>query len=190
MMEETPLQAEVHERSRQAFMERYKADRALELELSKFSGDLEKSFLQAAAVLNGGSATVFLSFIGSTSDKVRVDPYLLSMSFIAWVTGLTFALTTGWIAYQAQSGFIRAARNKRHVSGLEILGESYRLSMAVAAHDTVETIREHSNSLQRDAEKRWKQAGHFGLGSICLFGVGAILALLTVLLAAPIRHIP
>ncbi len=179
-----------NERTKQAFMERYKADRALELELSKFSGDLEKSFLQAAAVLNGGSATVFLSFIGSTTDKVKVDPYLLSMSFIAWIAGLTFALTTGWIAYQAQSGFLRAARNKRHVSGIEILGEAYRIAMAVRPQDTPETLRKHSNDLQKDAEKRWNQAGRFGLGSIGLFGTGAVLALLTVLLASPIRHVP
>src|SRR4051794_22572314 len=49
---------------------RYTADRAHELELEKVSAQYELGFIQAAGILNGASATVFLSFLGSTIDKL------------------------------------------------------------------------------------------------------------------------
>ena len=81
------------------FLERYKADRALELEISKFSGALERGFLQATAVLNGGSATVFLSFVGTTAGRVRVSTPLLATTFLLWLLGPVASLIAGFIAY-------------------------------------------------------------------------------------------
>ena len=96
------------ERVRQTFLERYKADRTQELELSKFSGELEKTFLQAAAVLNGGSATIFLSFIGSIIEKTKSNSWLVSAAFISWLIGLILVLIAGFVAYRAQDRFVKS----------------------------------------------------------------------------------
>ena len=175
---------------RQMFLERYKADRTQELELNKFSGDLEKTFLQAAAVLNGGSATIFLSFIGSTIDKTKADPRLVSAAFSLWLAGLIGAIIAGFIVYRAQDYFARATRNRRDATGLAILDGSYRRAMNISPDDTPETLRCRAAQKQEQAERRWKWATGIGVASVVLFCLGAGFALATVLKASPVPHPP
>ncbi len=172
------------------FLERYKADRAQELELNKFSGDLEKSFLQAAAVLNGASATVFLSFVGTTIGKVKLKPLLVSASMGFWIIGLVAAIAAGFVAYRAQDVFGRATRHRRDGTGLRILGESYREAMGVSRDDTPDTLMCRAGQRQAQAETRWAWATGIGVASVILFCTGAGFALWTVLKAAPIPHAP
>jgi hypothetical protein len=109
--------AEETEGERQYLIARYNADRAHELELDKITGLYELAFFQAAAILNGVSATVFVSFFGSTLDKVRVAGGFLSASFFLWLLGLFLALWGGHVAYEAQKRFVSARRNRRHATG-------------------------------------------------------------------------
>ena len=178
------------ERVRQTFLERYKADRAQELELNKFSGELEKTFLQAAAILNGGSATIFLSFIGSTLDKTKVNPRLVSVAFGLWLAGLIGAIIAGFVAYRAQDYFARATRNRRDGTGIAILDGSYRQAMGVSRDDTPATLLCRAARQQEQAEWRWKLATGTGVASVVLFCLGAGFALATVLTAAHVLHSP
>ena len=178
------------ERARQAFVERYKADRTQELELNKFSGELEKTFLQAAAVLNGGSATVFLSFIGSTLDRAKPDPWLVSAAFGLWLAGLIGSIVAGFIAYRAQDYFARATRNRRDGTGLNVLGDSYRKAMSISQDDTAATLLCRAGQRQEQAERHWSWVTAIGVASVVLFCLGAGFALATVLTAVPLAHSP
>ena len=178
------------ERVRQMFLERYKADRTQELELNKFSGELEKTFLQAAAVLNGGSATIFLSFIGSTIDKTKANPRLISAAFCIWLAGLLGAIIAGFVAYRAQDYFARATRNRRDATGLDVLGDSYRRAMSVSRDDTPATLSCRAALRQTQAEMRWNWVTGIGIASVVLFCLGAGFALATVLTATHLVHTP
>ncbi len=178
------------ERVRQTFIERYKADRTQELELSKFSGELEKTFLQAAAVLNGGSATIFLSFIGSTINKTKASPRLVSAAFCLWLAGLLMSIIAGFVAYRAQDYFARATRNRRDGTGLNVLGDSYRQSMSISRDDTSATLLCLAGRRQEQAERRWRWATGISVASVAFFCLGAAFALATVLTAVPVMHSP
>lgn len=176
--------------ARTTFVERYKADRALELEISKFSGSLERSFLQAAAVLNGGSATVFLSFVGTTVGRVRVSTPLLATTFVLWLVGLVASLVAGFIAYRSQDFFGRAVRNRRDAAGVTVLGGSYTRSMGVLPSDDAAVLAKRAGERQVTAESLWRWATWIGVASVILFGLGAGFALGTVLTAVPIGRVP
>lgn len=176
--------------TRAMFLERYKADRALELEFSKFSGALERSFLQATAVLNGGSATVFLSFVGSTAGRVQVHTSLLAIALVLWLFGLVASLLAGFIAYRAQDKFGSAVRNRRDAAGVTVLGESYTRSMGVIPTDDAAALAKRGGDRQYAAERLWRWATEIGVASVILFGCGAVFALSTVLTAAPVGSAP
>ena len=90
------------QQSRKDFLARYAADRTHELELEKVSAQYELGFIQAAGILNGASATVFLSFLGSPVDKLEVNSLLWSASLVVWLLGLIVAVVAGTVAYIAQ----------------------------------------------------------------------------------------
>jgi hypothetical protein len=180
--------ADETEGERQFLIARYNADRAHELELEKITGLYELAFFQAAAILNGVSATVFLSFFGSTFDKVRVESGLLAVSFFLWLAGLFFALWGGHVAYEAQKRFVSARRNRRHATGARVMGASqYARLLGVTIEEDSDTLYARADRTQTEAQQGWNRARYIGVGSMTIFLVGAILALVTLLtsVAAP-----
>jgi hypothetical protein len=173
---------------RKLFLTRYEADRNHELELDKVAAQYELVFLQAAGILNGASATVFLSFLGSTLDKlIHVNSRLWIMSFLAWLLGLVVAIIAGSIAYRAQETVVRAIRNRRHAAGLNLLEESYRTVAGVESNITSTSLWERAQSQQSDGDRGLKTALYMGIGSVALFVLGACLALATVLTSVPMK---
>ena len=137
------------------------------------------------------SATVFVSFLGSSLDKLQVNRWLWAAGFGSWLLGLVVAIIAGTIAYRAQETFVRAIRNRRHSAGLAVLGDSYRKAASIEPNQTNETLHACSLELQSSGDKGWKFAWLIGIISVCFFLVGACLALATVITAVPITpHAP
>jgi len=173
------------EADRQYLIARYNADRAHELELEKITGLYELAFFQAAAILNGVSATVFVSFFGSTLDKVRVESGFLAGSFFLWLVGLCLALWGGNVAYEAQKRFVSARRNRRHATGARVMGASqYARLLGVVIEEEPDALYERANLTQREAQRGWNRGRYIGIASMTLFLAGAVLALVTLLTSA------
>ena len=173
---------------RQLYLERYKADRAHELELEMIAGGLERAVLQVAGLLNGASATVFLSFLGSTADKVKVSAGLLTATFAWWLLGLLISILSGVDAYAAQQHFIAVYRSRRHEGGLKVSEAEYRKASGVQEDHGPDYFVKRAGERYDRGEGRWGRAKRFGTASVILFALGAIFALATVLSAAPVKH--
>ncbi len=170
------------EADRQYIITRYNADRTHEVELEKVSAQYELAFFQAAALLNGGSSTVFVSFLGSTLARLDVRSVFLLVSFLLWIAGLGLALWGGYQGYEAQKHFVSARRNRRHAIGTQALGEErYARLLGVGTPDSAETLSARAEKYQNDATLGFNRARSYGLWSMALFLVGAILAVGTVM---------
>jgi hypothetical protein len=117
--------SELKDYQRQFLLERYKSDRAHELEVEKFSAQFETTFIQSSALLNGALAAGFLAFYGVTIDKLITSKKLVIASFGCWLSGLILAILAGYMAYYAQQNIVSMLRNRRHMRGVESLGEEY-----------------------------------------------------------------
>ena len=93
---------EFEDYERQFLLERYKADRAHELEVEKFSSQFETAFIQSSALLNGAFAAGFLAFYGGTIDKLITSKKLVITSFGCWLVGLFLAILAGHVTYYGQ----------------------------------------------------------------------------------------
>lgn len=170
---------------------RYNADRAHELELDKASGQYELAFFQAGAILNGASATVFLSFLGSTLTKFELRSGFLIASFLLWIAGLAVALWGGNLSYEAQKEFVSARRNRRHATGARAMGHArYARLLGVHIEETFEVLFKRAEETQKRAQKRLNTAQRFGLASMFIFGFGALSALVTVIVSLPNAQSP
>jgi hypothetical protein len=116
---------EFEDYERQFLLERYKADRAHELEVEKFSSQFETAFIQSSALLNGAFAAGFLAFYGGTMDKLITSKKLVITSFGCWLVGLFLAILAGHVTYYGQQTIVSMLRNRRHARGVESLGEKY-----------------------------------------------------------------
>ena len=167
----------------QLYLQRYIADRTHELELEKIAGALERTFLQVAGVLNGASATVFISFLASTADKVKTNPFLLTMTFVLWISGLCVSIIAGASAYKAQQHFMSEYRVRRHEGGLRLFETEYRRASGVNQEHSAAHFAQRANNENSSGEMNWSRARRFGLTSIIFFFIGAVFALATVLMA-------
>jgi hypothetical protein len=178
---------ETKEEDTKAFLARYTADRAHELELEKVSAQYELRFIQAAGILNGASATVFLSFLGSTIDKLEMSSALWIASVLIWLLGLIGAVVAGASAYKSQEKFVDSRRSRRNAAGLRVMRSSYRTTFSIGPEATPEVLDDKANDLNRDGDKYLWFSWCIGLLSITFFGIGAGLALAVVLTANPLR---
>src|SRR3954462_7966382 len=97
---------ELQEYERQYVLERYKADRAHELEVEKFSAQFEIAFIQSCVLLNGAFAAGTLAFYGATIEKINISKELLLGSFGCWLIGLSLGIIAGGVAYYAQQNIV------------------------------------------------------------------------------------
>src|SRR4051812_39795826 len=93
---------------REFLLLKYELDRQHELELDKVLARYEIAFLQVSLLLNGASATAFVSLLGNTYkelfEKASLHVYLC-LAF--WLLGVLFALISGFQAYKSQKSFVR-----------------------------------------------------------------------------------
>jgi hypothetical protein len=162
---------QLEEYERQFLLERYKADRAHELEVEKFSAQFEIAFIQSSVLLNGAFAAGVLAFYGATIDKVILSKKLLLGSFVCWLIGLSLGIIAGGIAYYAQQNIVSLLRNRRHERGIHSLGEEYPHLLGSPRQHPIEKI----TDMIREQECK----GKIGIWLAWLFGGLSLLAAIT-----------
>lgn len=159
-------------------LEKYRLDRAHELELNRATLNYEHESLKILAYLNGGGAGVYVGFLSSTLKQpgfVPNDSSILAVA--AWAMGLLAAAAALWVACESQVKFAQAyharrrAEEKRRFAGID----ANRL-----ATDPEQTAESH----EMDATEKVKEGRggvavvkRFGLASLVFFCLGLASAL-------------
>lgn len=161
-------------------LERYRADRAHELEVEKFSAQFETAFFQTSALLNGAFAAGFLAFYGTTIDKLTTYKLLVVISFACWMFGLLLAISAGYFAYSAQQNIVSMLRNRRHERGMLTLGENYPHLLGSLSQRPLDELRRLAADQDRKSGRGMKCSRFLGFASLCLAMCGGLSALATI----------
>jgi hypothetical protein len=153
----------------------FELDHAHELELERASVHYEVGFLQAIFFLNGGSATVFVSMVGSQFEQLySTHPIALVYALFFWIAGLLVALVAGFCAYEAQKTFIGEIRARRHISALRICSDPEKVGLKPG--ESVEYFREQVRARRLKGGAQWNEAVKIGGVSVVCFTIGVICA--------------
>lgn len=172
---------------------RYAADRAHELQLDVVTAEYETTYFRSLALLNGGSATAFITLAGANFTTVVGKAFVwFSLAMLVWIAGLVTAVAAGQLGYYGQKSFVNAHRTKRKASVRASLteGGSVPLSEDDAALIELEADVSHGE-LERQrqereaaAEAQWKRAIYVSYLSVILFVLGILLASIAVFTTA------
>jgi hypothetical protein len=162
-------------------LEKYKLDRAHELELNRATVTYEHEVLKMLAYLNGGAAFVYIGFIGAQlKDKGAVPSWAASYAVASWSAGLLVTAVAIWAMYESQVGFTQAYHNRRRA-------EEKRQFHGVVAYlnvtDPCKTMEEYelyAGICLKKAKRRKLSAKLLGLLAILLFCLGLATALYAV----------
>jgi len=159
---------------------KYQLDREHELELERASVHYEIGFLQAIFFLNGGSATVFLSVVGSQVKRVYSShPGTLVFAMFFWIAGLLVAIIAGYRAYEAQKTFVSEMRARRHMSALRISSDPETVGLNPG--ETFEHFREQARRRTLLGNAQWLEAVKIGAVSVACFSIGVVCAAIAVI---------
>lgn len=103
---------------------KYGYDRQHELELNKFTHNLEMEQLKLLILLNGGAATALLTFADG-SILARTLPWLL-LPVLLWLAGLIIGAWATIEMRDAQSGYSKFYRHRRNATEWDYLVYAFR----------------------------------------------------------------
>jgi hypothetical protein len=170
---------------REFLLLKYELDRQHELELDKVLAQYEIAFLQVSLLLNGASATAFVSLLGDIYkelfEKASLQVYLC-LTF--WLLGVLFALISGFQAYKSQKSFVRAYRSRRNAISVSLLRGSDELLLSTKPHATPESLGKEANEARDQGSTEWKRVRWLGSISIVFFALGVGTAALALTNAA------
>lgn len=106
--------------------EKYKLDRAHELELNKFTHVLEVERMKLLTYLNGGAAAAWLTFSkASPSSDDALAAAALVIPPLIWLVGLLLASVATQATFKTQRSFTQAYHRRRRADEWRILRRSY-----------------------------------------------------------------
>lgn len=103
---------------------KYGYDREHELELNKFTHNLEVEQLKLLILLNGGAATALLAFADGPVAANAVAWLLLPV--LLWLIGLVVAAWATLTMREAQSAFSKFYRHRRNATEWRLLADAFR----------------------------------------------------------------
>lgn len=103
---------------------KYELDRAHELELNKFTHNLEMDQLKLLILLNGGAATALLTFADG-AILARTLPWLL-LPVLLWLAGLIIGAQATIKMREAQSAYAKFYRHRRNATESRHLAAAFR----------------------------------------------------------------
>jgi hypothetical protein len=96
-------------------LERYKADRAHELELNKATAEYEHAWLRVVTALNGGAAGAFVTFLGVVWKAGEHSWQFPVFALVSWAAGLLVISAATNMALQAQTRYAGGLRLWREI---------------------------------------------------------------------------
>lgn len=99
-------------------LEKYRLDRAHELELNRFTHTFEVERLKLLIILNGGAAAAWLTFSKADSTSQQALPALVTLLFavLPWLFGLWCASHATEHALGTQRSFTQAYHRRRRAA--------------------------------------------------------------------------
>ncbi len=102
------------DKARDFALEKYRLDRAHELELNRATANYEQETLRMLSYLNGGAALLYSGFIGNlASDKAITLAVAHLAPVIVWSLGLLATMMSLWLMYESQVKFTQAYHARR-----------------------------------------------------------------------------
>jgi hypothetical protein len=107
-------------------IEKYKLDRAHELELSKFTHALQMERLKLLTFLNGGAAAAWLTFsgVGRPSENAWAAAALIFPTLF-WLVGLILASLATHFTLKSERASTRAYHRRRRSDEWRLLSREY-----------------------------------------------------------------
>jgi hypothetical protein len=95
-------------------IEKFKAEAAHELELTRLTAQFEHAAMRPLYLLNGGALIATLTYLGHalSDDKPQPTPWAILTAMALWLLGLFFAGLTAQFGYNSQLNFLKAYRRK------------------------------------------------------------------------------
>ena len=153
-------------------MEKYRLDRAHEIELNRATSAFESSLIQPLLLLNGGAIVTFLALLGAIWD--RSDSVIIPLVVLAvgcWVLGLLLAALTIFGGYISQRAFTQAIHRRRRM--FENAQGLFEPQDDDQANYTESAVQERMR-----AGRRWRTTAIWtGVASLLSFVIGAMPAI-------------
>jgi hypothetical protein len=164
--------------ARQFALEKYRLDRAHELELNKATLLYEHENLKILSYLNGGAAFLYVGFLGTTLKQAN-GPSMSSHGWPVglWALGLLATAMALWLMYESQVKFTQAYYARRRA-------EEKRQFGSIDIYQNVADPKKSAKDYDDDAAVKGKQgtkfkclAKIFNLIALVLFSLGLLAAL-------------
>jgi hypothetical protein len=172
-------------------LEKYKLDRAHELELNKFAHALEVERLKILSYLNGGAIAVLLALFKEGLENVpAIGRIGIAVSVAFWIAGLYAAARATQLNLETQIEFNRAYHRRRRAIEWRLLATKYTvdaLTRAVGTHSDDRTLPpdEEYDAAARAAVDvgtiKAKRVTETARASVVLFMCGAAVATISVI---------
>jgi hypothetical protein len=146
-------------------LEKYRTDRAHELELNKFTHTLEMERLKILQLLNGGAFTVVVGFSDALVAATPLSRGFAVIAILCWIVGLAGAAHAAQLALDLQRGFTQAYHNRRRAIEWRLLHGKYkdpRRLAAMIAPPPARTDAFYDAAFEAQADDYRAEAGRLG----------------------------
>lgn len=158
------------------FQATYIADRAHELEMQKFSGQLEFELLKGLFILHGGAAVAFVTYLKVAGGQSSAPRTPVELGLLAWLVGVFITGAAALNAYRGQRSFIDDVRLRRLSLTMRRLGRNAPEILGTLPEDTTEGLATRARAAQQTGTRTWQQAERLALISLGVFVLGAACA--------------
>ncbi|MFN0192421.1 MAG: hypothetical protein ACKVP5_10690 [Aestuariivirga sp.] len=159
-------------------LEKYRHDRAHEVELNKATLLYEHESLKILSYLNGGAAALYLGLVGAlVKQTAPVSMGHHAAPIVAWALGLFAAALAIWKMYEAQVAYTQAYHRRRRAEEKRRFDGHKIYENVTDPNQTEEDYEKSARVALMNGNRHKSHAKIFALASVLMFCAGLLAAL-------------